>query len=719
MPITVALSGMVVLAVASTSLKRVPCGIYRREDSSAAEYAPESTLTAASEVDFTLIRVASLLESDPAAAAREAAHILRRHPGHAAAALLLGNAHRAGGDARAAVAEFSALAEAQPDSAVIRLELGRALRAAGSDAEARRALERAVELAPALGEAWRELSLVYAASGEAAACDSAYARFRSLAAEDTGLGEAAAVLATGRLAAAETLLKRVLARSPESVEALRMLAAVAAAGEDYPEAERLLGQCLRLAPGFSRARLDLVELLYRQFRGEPMLAPLERLLGSEPGNPWYRTLLAAAYNLLGQTDRALGIMRALVREFPGDEQVWLHYGHTLRVAGEQAEAIEAYRRCVELNPGFGEAWFALGNLKTLRLTPQDLAAIQRQAAREDLRHEDRVYFEFTLGEALEDGRDFAGSFAHYARANELRRAVVGHDRGRLTRFVHSTRELYTREFFAARAGWGCPSPAPIFIVGLPRAGSTLLEQILASHSQVEGTRELTNVLAFAAELGARGNDDPDKPAAYPQSVAKLSRAELAALGERYLEETRAQRQLGRPHFIDKLGSNFLHLGLIQLMLPNARIVDARRAALACCFANFKQHFPIGFAVTNSLEDLGHCYREYVSLMAHFDRTLPGRIHRVRYEDVVADLEGEVRRLLDHLGLPFEEQCLRFHETRRAVATVSSEQVRQPLYAEGLAQWRNFEPWLGPLREALGDLAGAACGPGEVSVRDES
>ena len=269
--------------------------------------------------------------------------------------------------------------------------------------------------------------------------------------------------------------------------------------------------------------------------------------------------------------------------------------------------------------------------------------------------------------------------------------------------MQRTQALYTREFFAARAGWGCPSPEPIFIVGLPRAGSTLLEQVLASHSQVEGTRELTDVLGFALELGDR-DEEPGKPPTYPQSVARLTRAECAALGERYLAQTRAHRLLGRPHFIDKMGSNFRHLGLIHLMLPNARIIDARRAPLGCCFANFKQHFHRGLWFTYSLEDLGRYYREYVNIMAHFDAVLPGRIYRVCYEDVVQDLEGEVRRLLDHCALPFEEQCLRFHETRRIVATVSSEQVRQPLYTEGVAQWRNFEPWLGPLKEALGELA---------------
>jgi hypothetical protein len=256
----------------------------------------------------------------------------------------------------------------------------------------------------------------------------------------------------------------------------------------------------------------------------------------------------------------------------------------------------------------------------------------------------------------------------------------------------------------------------VFILGLPRAGSTLLEQILASHSQVEGTRELTDVLRFALDLGDR--EAPGKPAIYPQSLTRLTRGEAAALGERYLAQTRAHRVLGRPRFIDKMGANFLHVGLIHLMLPNARIIDARRSALGCCFANFKQHFQGGAWFSYSLEDLGHYYRDYVSLMAHYDAVLPGRIHRVCYEDLVRDLEGEVRRLLDYCGLPFEAQCLRFHETRRSVQTVSSEQVRQPLYSEGIDHWRNFEPWLDPLKEALGDLAGTAVRPGDVSAASE-
>jgi tetratricopeptide (TPR) repeat protein len=652
-------------------------------------------------LDCEVIRVASLLESDPAAATRQAAQLLRLHPDHPAALLLLGSAHRRTGDAAAAVAHFTTLAVSQPGSAVLRLELGRALRAAGRDAESLVALGEAVRLAPDLAPAWRELSLLHAARDEPAACDAAWARFEKLTPEAAHLAEAAAALANERLDAAAALLERTLVHSPEDVAALHMLARVAGAREDYQQAERLLGECLRLAPGYARARLALVDILHQQLRGEPMLPLLERLLSAEPDNQLYRTLQAVAYNLLGRTGRAIEILQELVNEFPGSEVVWLNYGHALRAAGRQREAVDAYRKCIQLRSGTGSAWVALADLKTYRFTGDEVAAMHMQLARDGLRSEERSRLELALGKALEDTGDFAGAFEHYARGNALRRAVVPYDSANITRFVQLTRTLCTPEFFAARAGWGCPSPDPVFIVGLPRAGSTLLEQILASHSQVEGTRELTDVIRFALDLGDR--EEPGKPPTYPRSLARLTRAEVAALGERYLAQTHAQRLLGRPRFIDKMGPNFLHVGLIHLMLPNARIIDARRAPLGCCFANFKQHFQSGAWFTYSLEDLGRYYRDYVSLMAHFDTVLPGRIHRVNYEDLVQDLEGEVRRLLDYCGLPFEEQCLRFHQTQRSIATVSSEQVRQPLYTASIEQWRNFAPWLGPLKEALGDL----------------
>jgi Sulfotransferase family len=327
--------------------------------------------------------------------------------------------------------------------------------------------------------------------------------------------------------------------------------------------------------------------------------------------------------------------------------------------------------------------------------------MRSQVARTDLGDDERLQFEFALGKALEDTAEYAESFEHYSRGNALRRRAFNYDGSGNTQLVQRTMTLFSSQFLAARKGFGCPADDPIFVIGLPRSGSTLIEQILASHPDVEGTRELPDIPGFALELGIL--EKPGEPPAYPQAIAQLSRRELAALGERYLAQTRPHRLRGTPRFIDKMPSNFFHVGLIHLILPNARIIDARRSPLGCCFSNFKQHFQAGVWFSYDLEDIGHYYRDYVHLMRHFDAVLPGRVHRALYENVVADLEGEVRKLLDYCGLPFREECLRFHETRRVVQTASSEQVRRPLYTEGLDQWRNYEQWLGKLREALGDV----------------
>ncbi|MGB8326644.1 MAG: sulfotransferase, partial [Steroidobacteraceae bacterium] len=532
-------------------------------------------------------------------------------------------------------------------------------------------------------------------------CDAAYARYAALTPEDHHLGEAAAALATRRFAVAESLLQRRLAQAPSDVEALRMLAQVATQREDFPETERLLGECLRLEPGFARARFDLAVASHMQQKPGPVISLVDRLLLQEPRSFPYRALRASALTMLGQTERSIALMRELLAEYPSRAEVWLNHGHALRTAGQFGEAIAAYRKAIELQPGHGEAYFSLANLKTFEFEPGEIAAMHAALAREDLGDDDRLHFEFALGKACEDAGNYSESFAHYARGNALRREGIFYDPDGTTSQVRRARALYTRQFFTARSGWGCQAPDPIFIVGLPRSGSTLLEQILASHSEVEGTRELPDVPAFAYELGARKLRAGE--VGYPESVATLRREQLQAYGERYLEQTRPFRLRGAARFIDKMPNNFLSIGLIHLMLPNSRIIDARRHPLGCGFSNFKQHFQKGLLFTYSLEEIGRFYRDYVDLMAHFDEVLPGRIHRVHYEHLVADPDREVRRLLEYCGLPFEAECLRFHENRRVVQTASSEQVRRPIYSEGVDQWRNFEPWLGPLKAALGDL----------------
>jgi hypothetical protein len=359
---------------------------------------------------------------------------------------------------------------------------------------------------------------------------------------------------------------------------------------------------------------------------------------------------------------------------------------------------------VALAPQLGEVWWSLANLKTWRFEAADVAAMRAQLARTDLAEDDRFHLEFALGKALEDDGDFAASFGAYARGNAIRKAQLRHSADDTSQQATASRALLDAEFFAARAGWGCPASDPIFIVGLPRSGSTLVEQILASHSAVEGTMELPDILTLVRRM-----DRPPTPGGegrYPAALAALTADEARALGEEYLERTRVQRRTERPRFIDKLPNNWLHVGLIRLILPNATIIDARRHPLGCCLSGFKQHFARGQAFSYDLAHIGRYYRDYVALMAHVDAALPGKVHRVIYERMVADTEGEVRRLLAHLGLPFEDACLRFWTNERAVRTASSEQVRQPIFDDALDHWRNFEPWLDPLKAALGDVLDA-------------
>jgi tetratricopeptide (TPR) repeat protein len=424
----------------------------------------------------------------------------------------------------------------------------------------------------------------------------------------------------------------------------------------------------------------------------------------DPSNPSYRSTKAAILGQIGEYEQAIAIYRELLAEYPRLPKAWMSFGHALKSAGHSEECIAAYRRSAELAPQFGEAWWSLANLKTFRFEPADLATMRVQLERPELTDHDRLHFHFAIGKALEDAGEWEDSFRHYAEGNRLRKSLIRYDADENTAALRRSKALFTRRFFEERAGFGDPRPDPIFIVGLPRAGSTLLEQILASHSQVEGTMELPDVIGFARELGGRRNRSQESK--YPEILATMGAADMAALGARYLQQTRVQRKTGAPFFIDKMPNNFAHVGLIQLMLPNAKIVDARRHPLACCFSSFKQHFALGQHFTFDLADIGRYYRDYVELMAHFDAVLPGRVHRVLYERMVEDTEGEVRRLLGYCGLPFEEGCLRFYENERAVRTASSEQVRRPIYREGMDHWRHFEPWLGPLKDALGPVLDA-------------
>jgi tetratricopeptide (TPR) repeat protein len=655
-------------------------------------------------VEVALTHALDLLNSRPALALEQAREILKSVPGHPIATLVVGMAQRLQGDLPAALATLEPLARTQPTASAVHYEYGMALAAAGRGEDALRELRRAVELNPALPGAWRALADHLSAIGDSVGADAAYARHIKAATRDPRLMRPAAALAENDIPTAEALLRAHLRQYPTDVAALRMLAEVAGRLGRYSDAEHLLERCLELSPGFVEARANYATVLNRQNRASDALVQVNQVLAADPNNPNHRTLKANVLVNIGEYGQAIDLYAGFLAAYPRQARVWLSYGHVLRTAGRQHECVAAYRRSLELAPQTGEAWWSLANLKTVRFGSSDIAAMAAQLARPDTSTDDRLHLQFALGKAREDAGQFEPAFEHYAEGNRLRRSQLDYSPEETTKLVARSRQLYTRDFLQQRATAGCPAPDPIFIVGLPRAGSTLVDQILSSHSLVEGTMELHDMIALARNLDVEGTQED--LGHYPKVLASLAPERLRALGEEYLARTRVQRKRGAPFFVDKMPNNFRHVGLILLALPNAKIIDARRHPLACCFSAFKQHFARGQSFSYSLEDLGRYYRDYVELMAHFDELLPGRVHRVHYEALVEDTATEVRALLEYCGLPFEEQCLRFYENERAVRTASSEQVRQPIFRDGLEQWRNFEPWLEPLKMALGPVLDA-------------
>ena len=663
-------------------------------------------------IDLAVSHARRLLEKKPDLAAEQAREILNVHPDHPTARLILGAAHRRGGRLQAALDVLEALTAEFPHSAPAHLELGVACLEHGRGAEAEAALRRAVQLNPASPDGWRLLADCLDARGDESGADEARARYVKSATHDPRLRAAAAALVENNLPTADALLCTHLAAHPTDVAALRMRAEVAGRLRRYADAEELLERCLTLAPSFDAARHNLAVVLNRGAKPAAALPHIDHLLAKEGENPGYLNLKAAILANMGDYRGSIETYQGVLSRYPQQPKIWMSLGHALKTEGRQEESVAAYRRAISMEPTLGEAYWSLANLKTFRFTADDVQAMEGVLAREDPGEEDRVHFEFALGKALEDAGVHDRSFAHYSEANALHRKSNPYSADENSRFVRRCKRQFTADFFRARAAMGSPSGEPIFIVGLPRAGSTLLEQILASHPAVEGTIELPDIPQIAR--GLIGRDDDAQEGRFFEKLAALGPSELRALGEKYLESTRVHRKTDAPYFVDKMPNNCLYVGLIHLILPNAKIIDARRHPLGCCFSAFKQHFARGQGFTYSLEDLGRYYREYVELMAHIDAVLPGRVHRVLYESVIDDTENEVRRLLEHCGLPFDERCLRFYETERPVRTASSEQVRQPIFKEGTEYWRRFEPWLGALKQELGVVLDAYPGVPEFS-----
>jgi tetratricopeptide (TPR) repeat protein len=633
-----------------------------------------------------------LLLSDPAASEATCRALLAAGENQSAR-LLLAAALRLQGQYGEAEAIAAQLARDVPQWSGAHFEHGMAVARQGRGAEALAIFAQADRLGGLPG-LWREIGDQHWALGEADRAEAAYLRHLDSRVLEPALHDAITRHAQKDLEVAERAFRTHLAHYPDDVLALRLFAEFCSSLDRYEESEALLLRCLERVPTFALGRFGLAMVRLHAHDPAGALGEIERLLSADPRRFEYLSVKADALGRLGDYPAALACLERMLELFPAHGATWSNYGHILRALGRRAECEAAYQKTIALGGPVGEAYWGLANLKTYRFGGGEIDAMRKQVGAMAL-GPDRVSLGFALGKALEDEGDHAGAFAAYEAANRERRQAFPYDHAEREETVRRARAVFTPALFAERTGAGSPSAAPVFIVGMPRSGSTLVEQILASHSEVEGTQELIDLLMITRRLGERG--------AYPEDLRTLPAAELRALGEEYLERSRAYRRTDRPRFIDKMPNNFAHAGFIRLILPNARIVDVRRHPLACGFSNYKQHWATGQTFAYDLADIGRYYRSYVEIMALWDAVAPGRIHRVFYEDLVADPETQTRRLLEACGLEFEESCLRFFENERAVRTPSSEQVRRPVNHEGLDAWRPFESWLGPMKDALGSV----------------
>lgn len=518
---------------------------------------------------------------------------------------------------------------------------------------------------------------------------------------DPRVQEARNALAENKLKLAGRLVSKILARHPRDAAALNVKAELAQRAGRPAEAEKLFAKCVELAPDCALFRYNYAVALSRPDTAEQGVAQFDELLKRDPGNLLYRAKKA---ELLVRAERftdAAECYQKLAEDFPGVGDIQMGYGSVLRSLGRTDECIAALRKAASILPTRGGIWWSLASLKTFRFTDDEVRRMEAVAASSNLPHLDRVNLHYALGTAYDVRKEYEKSFSHFARGNAIRRIGLDYDADDITGVVSRARTVFTPEFFREREGLGSASDAPIFVVGMQRAGSTLVEQILGSHSKIEPAGELQSLLQIVG-----GNVVPKTEDLYPCGMERLEAADFKFFGERYLELAGKQRKTDRPYFVDKCGYNFLHIGLLRLALPNAKIIDIRRHPLGCCLANFTVSFQYAPPLSYSQTEIARFYADYVRLMAHFDHVQPGKIHRLIYEDLVEDLEGEVRRMFDFLGLPFEPACLEYYKNERVFSSFSNEQVRKPIFREGLDRWKNYEPWLGQMKAALGPILDA-------------
>jgi tetratricopeptide (TPR) repeat protein len=654
--------------------------------------------------DDLLRRALGVMREDPGAAAAICKLVLDGDSTHGDAKLVLSEALRRLGNLDGAHELVAPLAAASPKWFGAQRQLGVILAEKGAHLPASLALRAAADAQPVHPTIWRDLAEQLALAGDGAAAAAAYARHGAQPMLEPRLVQVAGMLAANDAGAAKPLLEAFLRDHPNDVAALRLQAEMQARSDRPDLAEATLRRGLAIAPDYNYLRHALGQLLMGLGRLEEAMNEVSTLLRRDSENPGSLRLNAAVHVAMGEHETAAGVYERLLQNDSSRAPVWTSYGHVLKTLGRSDEAVAAFRRSIELAPQLGTPYWSLANLKTVTFSEADVAQMEAALVRSDISDADRVELHFALGKACEDAKRHDDAFGHYEEGARLHRRHNRYEAGGLSEFVSRSKAKLTAAFFEERTGCGALASDAIFIVGLPRAGSTLLEQVLASHSMVEGTSELTDLDAIAQSIVGAG--ERLVGLSYVDLLTRQDRTWFARAGETYLRTTRQHRKLGRPLFINKMPNDFMHVGLIHLILPNAKVIDARRHPMACGWSCFKQHFALGQNFSYDLEDIGRYYADYVRLMAHYDVVLPGRVHRVIHEHFVADPEPHIRALLDYCCLPFEEACLRPHETKRAVNTASAEQVRRPISAKGLDDWRAYEPWLAPLKRALGPVLDA-------------
>ncbi|MFT5543361.1 MAG: tetratricopeptide (TPR) repeat protein [Glaciecola sp.] len=579
-----------------------------------------------------------------------------------------------------------------PDHARTYQEMGHIYAARANEKEAAIAFYQATRRNPALLASWLALHKLYIQMGNKQAAEISKAQIDYLKGLPRDVLGGRDLMFDGDLHKADQVCRQFLQTNKHHPEALLLLAEIGIQLKIYGEAEFLLASCLELYPDHKAAGMEYLKLLAKMGKFKDAKALANKLLAHYPSNPVLLAAKASALLGLSEVPDALSLYHQLLQQDDNQPGIHLLLGHALKASGDLPAAIAAYQKAYHYRAEFGDAYWSLANTKTYRFSENELTQMQKLVSEDEVTMDDKTHLHFALGKAFEDSLVFDQAFHHYAMGNQTKQQQIKYEPEAFERQVAAQIETCTPDLFKRLKEVGEQSDDPIFIVGLPRAGSTLLEQILASHSQVDGTMELHNILGLASRLQGPKNQ-------YPQILSELKHSYFTRFGEQFLKETQDYRS-GAPFFIDKMPNNFLHIGLIKLVLPNAKVIDARRHPMACCFSGFKQLFGDGQDFTYGLENIGRYYSSYVELMNHWDSVMPGFVLRVQHEDVIDDLEGQVRRILDFCGLPFEQKCIDFHKTERTIKTPSSEQVRQPIYRSGLDQWKNFEAHLGPLKNAL-------------------